>query len=84
MQNRTFNREREMPLNWRRGLFRLWILVSGAWIVGWLIYYAIDLIANQWTSREFLIVPIVLFGPPLALLLFAIATRWAFQGFENP
>jgi hypothetical protein len=28
------------------------------------------------------IIPVVLFGPPVALLLFGIATGWAFRGFK--
>lgn len=85
MTNRPpFNRERNQPLNWRRGLLRLWFVISGAWIVAWLIFYAIEYTGGGLTSRESLAVPIVLFGPPVALLLFAIATRWAFRGFESP
>ena len=62
---RPFDRERKelAPINWRRGLFRLWVLISAAWIMGWLIFYAIEFIGGTWTDRDFLTVPIVLFGP---------------------
>jgi hypothetical protein len=83
MANRSFTRGKETPLNWRRGLLRLWVLISGAWIVAWLIYFAIEYTAGEWGSRDFLALPIVLFGPPVALLIFAIAARWAFRGFES-
>lgn len=84
MQRRRLNLEREKPapLNWRRGMFRLWILVSGAWVMGWLLYLSIGYISGEATTGQLLVAPIVLLGPPVALLLFGIATRWAFRGFE--
>ena len=80
-----FNRERgkRAPLNWRRGLFRLWVLISAAWIMGWIISFAIEFIEGTWTNRDFQVVAVVLFGPPIAFLFVAVATRWAFQGFES-
>ncbi len=85
MINRRFYRETEQsaPVNWRRGLFRLWILVSAAWLMGWLIFFAIQFIGGESTVRDLQAVPVVLFGPPIALLLFGIATRWAIRGFES-
>jgi hypothetical protein len=85
MANRSLYREKEpaAPLNWRRGLFRLWILVSAAWMMGWLIYYAIIYTGGEAKPADLLVLPVVLFGPPIALLLFGIATRWAFRGFES-
>jgi len=84
MQNRRFNLEREKttPINWRRGMIRLWILASTAWIMGWSLYFVIEFI-NGATRQELFGIPVVLFGPPLALLLFGLAARWAFQGFET-
>jgi hypothetical protein len=83
--NRRFDRERKepSPINWRRGLFRLWVLISGAWIMGWLIYFLIEFIAGNWTGRDSLTMPVVLFGPPAAILIMGLATRWAFRGFES-
>ena len=85
MTNRPLNRERAntAQINWRRGLFRLWVLISVAWMMGWVIFFAIELAAGQSTSRDLLALPVVLFGPPIALLVIGIATRWAFQGFET-
>ncbi len=83
MLNRTFTREKSAPINWRRGMFRLWILASAAWIMGWVILFAIEFIRGESTTHDMLAVPIMLFGPPAALLLFGIATRWAFQGFDG-
>jgi hypothetical protein len=85
MQHRRFNLEKEktVPVNWRRGMFRLWILASTAWLMGWLIFFAIQFIGGELTPRQLWVAPVVLFGPPMALLLFGIATRWAFRGFDS-
>ena len=83
MQHRRFNLQHEKsPVNWRRGMFRLWILVSSAWVMGWLIYFAIKFVSGEYSEHHVPVVPVVLFGPPLALLLLGIGTRWAIQGFE--
>ncbi|MGO9484544.1 MAG: hypothetical protein ACLPX9_08165 [Rhodomicrobium sp.] len=84
MQNRPFNfqKEKTVPINWRRGVFRLWVLASAAWIMGWVIYFAITLISGESTIHQLVVAPVVLLGPPVALLLFGIATRWAFRGFQ--
>ena len=84
MQHRRFNIQQEKPpVNWRRGMFRLWILVSSAWVMGWMIYFAIKFISGEFSTQHIPVVPVVLFGPPLALLLFGIGARWAMQGFET-
>ena len=31
---------------------------------------------------DLFVVPVILFGPPIALLVFGAATRWAFRGFH--
>jgi hypothetical protein len=84
MQHRLFNAQKEKPLpvNWRRGIFRLWILVSIAWIMGWVIFFAIELIRGEAPTPQLAVAPVVLLAPPIALLLFGMATRWAFQGFQ--
>jgi hypothetical protein len=84
MQNRPFGvqKEKPMPINWRRGILRLWVLASAAWIMGWIIYFAIELISGESTVGQLVVAPVVLLGPPVALLLFGIATRWAFRGFQ--
>jgi hypothetical protein len=72
---RAFDRERKKlaPINRRRGLFRLWILVSGVWIMGWLIYFVIQLMADNWSGRDLLTVPVVL------LSLWALRRNWNFN-----
>ena len=84
MQHRRFNIQQEKPpVNWRRGMFRLWILVSSAWLMGWMIYFTIKFMSGEFSAPQIPVVPVVLFGPPLALLLFGIGTRWAIRGFET-
>jgi hypothetical protein len=85
MQHRRFNleKEKQVPLNWRRGMFRLWILASAAWVMGWTIFFIVDFLGGQLSGRQLLAAPVILFGPPVALLLFGIAARWAFQGFYS-
>ncbi len=60
------------PLNWRRGMFRFWVLVSAAWIMSWAIYLILSAMEQALTTPEdFLAIPIV----------------WALRGFkseENP
>ena len=48
----------------------------------WAVYLAIW--ALRWgfdRLGDLLAIPVLLFGPPLALLLFGLATVWAFRGF---
>jgi hypothetical protein len=83
MQNRTLlEKEKREPINWQRGMFRLWIVASTAWMMGWLIYLAIEFVGGEASARDLMAAPVMLLGPPIALLLFAFATRWAFRGFE--
>jgi hypothetical protein len=82
---RPFNAptEESTPVNWRRGTFRVWILVSVAWIMGWIIYLIMDGLQGGFKSRgDFMVIPVLLLGPPIALLLFGLATGWAFRGFN--
>jgi hypothetical protein len=70
-------------LNWRRGLIRVWLLLSAAWIMGWIVYLILFAIQGGFqNSRDFLAIPVLLFGPPIALFLFGLAAGWAFRGFK--
>jgi hypothetical protein len=70
-------------VNWRRGLFRVWLLWSAAWIMGWVVYLILVGIKGELqTSRDLLAIPVLLIGPPIALLLFGLAAGWAFRGFK--
>jgi hypothetical protein len=71
------------PIHWRRGFFRVWLLLSAAWIMGWAIYLLLYEMRDGFnTPGEFLSIPVVLFGPPVALLLLGFAAAWAFRGFQ--
>jgi hypothetical protein len=72
----------ETPVNWRRGLFRVWVLFAVAWLMGWAIHLTMyGLQGGFKTIGDYLVIPVLLLGPPIALLLFGLATRWAFRGF---
>ena len=74
--------EDTIPLNWRRGMFRMWLVLSAAWIMGWIIEFLVYGIQGGFgTWRAFLVIPILLFGPPVAALIFGLAVGWAFRGF---
>jgi hypothetical protein len=67
------------PLNWRRGLWRVWLLASAAWIMGWIVYlilYGIKI--GFQSSGDFIAIPVLLIGPPIALLLFGLVAGWDF------
>jgi hypothetical protein len=70
------------PINWRRGMFRVWILTSVAWIMSWAIYLIMYTLGGRTEPKDFLVIPVLLFGPPVALLIFGAATAWSFRGFK--
>ena len=70
------------PFNWRRGLFRMWLLISAGWVMSWTIYLVMYVLQGQSTRNDVLVFSIVLLGPPVALLIFGIAARWTFRGFH--
>lgn len=75
-------RESRPPINWRRGLFRIWLLISAAWIMSWIIYLLMQGIQGEFkTNRDFMQLPVLLLGPPVALLIFGVAAGWSFRGF---
>jgi hypothetical protein len=70
-------------VNWRRGLFRVWLLISAGWFMGWIIYLIMYSLQGGYSgNRDFVAIPILLLAPPLALFMFGVATGWAFRGFQ--
>jgi hypothetical protein len=70
-------------INWRRGLFRVWLLISAGWVMGWTIYLIMYSLQGGYSgNRDFVAIPILLLAPPLALFMFGVATGWAFRGFQ--
>lgn len=80
---RSFNPRIVEPakINWRRGLFRVWLLVSSGWVMSWSIYLIMGALREGMQAGDLLVMPILLFGPPVALLIFAVGVGWAFRGF---
>jgi hypothetical protein len=37
-------------VNWRRGLFRVWLLLSAAWFMGWTVYIVVNGIKDGFQS----------------------------------
>jgi hypothetical protein len=75
--------EELLLLNWRRGLFRVWLLCSAAWLMGWIIFLIMSGLHGGFkTTGDLLEIPVLLLGPPIALLLFGLAAGWAFRGFK--
>jgi len=73
-----------LSINWRRGLIRVWLLASAAWLMGWAIYLLMyGLRGGFKTTGDWVVIPVLLFGPPVALLLFGLAAGWAFRGFKT-
>jgi len=70
------------PINWRRGRFRIWLLLSAAWIMAWTIDLILWTLRFGMETREVAAVPVLLFGPPVALLVFGTGVRWALRGFK--
>jgi len=51
--------------------------------MGWIVYLILYGIQGGFrTSSEFLAIPVLLIGPPIALLLFGLMAGWAFRGFK--
>jgi len=72
-----------MQANWRRGLLRVWLLLSAAWIMGWVVYLIIyGIRAGFQSSGDLLAIPVLLIGPPIALLLFGLVAGWSVRGFK--
>ena len=69
-------------VNWQRGLFRVWLLLSAAWIMGWTVYIIVNGIKDGFQSfGDLFAISVLLIGPPVALFLFGVVARWAFRGF---
>lgn len=71
------------PINWRRGLFRIWLLISSAWLMGWALYLIMTAIQGGFTDFGMVLgLPVLLLGPPAALFVFGTAAIWALRGFK--
>jgi len=79
----SVNMSATSDVNWKRGLLRIWMLISVGWIMGWTIYLVLEGVQGSLrTTGDFIEVPILLFAPPIALWLFGVAAAWAVRGFD--
>ena len=81
-RSRALQTKELAPFNWRRGLFRIWLLLSVGWIMSWTNYLIMYFLQGQSTRNDVLVIPILLLGPPVALLIFGVAARWTLRGFQ--
>src|ERR1700731_3853019 len=64
-------KNRRMPpksLRWeiyrlRRGLFRIWLLLSAGWILSWFIDLVLGVLEDGFKKSDFLVMPVLLFAP---------------------
>jgi hypothetical protein len=81
-------------MNIRRGLWRLWLVLTVAWL-GFAIWTTPDLQTclfrigsgqwcDHWTTHDYLAAVGVLFGGPVALLVLGCAVFWITSGFKEP
>jgi hypothetical protein len=71
-----------MDIGLRRGLFRIWLLLSAGWIMGWVIDLLLGVLRDGFKASDLLEMPVRLFAPPIALLIFAAVAVWAVRGFK--
>jgi hypothetical protein len=72
-------------MNWKRGLFRLWLLLSVLW-VAFMVYAAYDdythrpeQFARNWPKTTVALIV----GPPFALFLLGYGLLWIGRGFRK-
>ena len=71
-------------LSMRRGRFRVWLVLSVGWIMGWAIYLVLDGTRGTLsTPGDWINVPILLFAAPVALWIFGSIAIWALHGFNE-
>lgn len=63
-------------VNWRGGLFRIWLVLSILWITGTLLEYT-------HSNHPFWLFVLAAGAPPLIALLAAWVAFWIFRGFRG-
>jgi hypothetical protein len=71
-----------MATGWRRSLFRIWLVLSAGWIMSWVIDLTLGVLEDGFKKSDLLVMPVLLFAPPIALLILALAAVWAARGFK--
>lgn len=68
-------------MNWRRGFFRLWLVLSALWVVPVGLF-----IAGTYKPMQLLAEPLawwLMLGPPAVALVLLTAAGWALKGFRE-
>jgi hypothetical protein len=71
-----------MAIGLRRGLFRIWLLLSAGWIMSWVIDLILGVLEDGFKTSDLLVIPVLLFAPPIALLILGLGAGWAVRGFK--
>jgi hypothetical protein len=75
-------------MNLRRGLLRLWVVLS----LGWIVFVGIEIFPSvdwndprveQWRWHNLRLGLEWAFGPPIAVLIGGVALSWAVAGFRR-
>ena len=66
----------------RRGLFRIWLVLSAGWIMSWVIDLILGVLEDGFKTNDLFVMPVLLFAPPIALLIFGFGAGWAVRGFK--
>ena len=75
------NLRNAVSINWNRGAFRVWVLISLAWIMACALYCTISNLHDGLWKAAAIKIPVALCGPPAALLVVGLGTKWAVKGF---
>jgi hypothetical protein len=74
-----------MNMQWRRGLTRLWLVLSGAWLGLWFFVLLVfgDFRHEPDLIKELGFAALFIFGPPLLLAGLMSAGAWTIKGFKK-
>ncbi len=67
-------------MNWRRGLFRLWLVLASLWLLGSILFGRSDLFFDPDIFARFLAFGLL---PPIGALFLGISIAWAISGFQS-
>ena len=77
-------------MNWRRGLFRGWVVLSIAWVVVYVVVFIRELNSLPggylWADVDIVFVLLlmgVFAGPPFGVFLVGLLLVWVFLGFRR-
>lgn len=75
-------KEDKPSMNWRKGLFRTWLWLSVAWVIGNMAI--VGFVDPGYPTRVgFLTAAVFMTGPPAIILLLSIGVFWVTRGFKG-